>query len=789
MPQGNLIFILRTANEALPINNSLVTVTDQGGNTVFFDRLNAANSGISTTATLETPPISLSLDSKETLLPYSVYNVQIRAEGNYRMEIDGIQLFENTTTRLPIELVPLPAGVLSPEDEEIIIIKIPPHILRSPDGNPAVPPPYADQPTSYQNDAVPAVIIGEGVFIPETITVHLGAPEDDAANVTVAFIDYIKNVASSEIYPTWPREALEANIIAQISLTLNRIYTEWYRSRGYNFDITNSTANDQAFVYGRNIYDEISLVVDDVFNRYLTRPNAVEPLFASYCDGSTTTCAGLSQWGTVALAEDGQSADNILGFYYGDILINQTDDIRSSEQSYPGFPLSRGAEGEDVRILQEQLNRIAINFPQLPLIRVNGIYDQSTENTVREFQRLFILPINGITDITTWYRISRIYASVKRLSELTSEGQRAAYNQQLYPGNPIKLNTRGSEVQELQFYLQRISVFNSLVESPSLDGIYGEGTRNAVISFQKAYNLNPTGVVDEVVWEKLVSIYNGTLENTDEPMDAPTPVPFPQYDLSVGARGEYVLYAQQVLNNINNVFLTIPKIAEDGIFGNETANAVNAFKVLFGYTRNGIIDRTTWDRMNVIYSAVLAECIFASDGGDSTADYPQRILSLGSRGDNVRYIQQRINRIYRAIPYVGQLEEDGIYGSKTQASVGALQRVFGLTETGVTDEPTWLLLNYIYTAVINGCIPDLNNATTAFAPRVQNEEPDDRVRVADLKELMKRNGIDVGNGPIFGLKSRHELKIWQKNNGLEPTGLPDEATRELLSKSRIEKIK
>ncbi len=776
MPTGKLIFVLRTATEALPINGS-VTVTDESGNTVYYEFLTAASSGISREATLETPPKSLSLDSEDTIRPYSIYKITVRAEGNYRMEIYGVQMFEDSDTHLPIDLVPLPSGISSPDDAEIIIIRIPEHILRS--VLPQAPtPPEAEQIVSASADAIPAVTIGEGVFIPETVTVHLGAPDEAAANVTVGFIDYIKNVASSEIYPTWPRESLRANIIAQISLTLNRIYTEWYRSRGYDFDITNSTAFDQAFVYGRNIFDEVGAIVDEIFNQYIVRPNRIEPLFASYCNGTTTTCAGLSQWGTVSLAENGQSAEEMLGFYYGDIILTETNDIRTPEESYPGVPLSTGDTGDDVRILQEQLNRIAINFPQLPLIEVNGIYNSQTVETVREFQRLFILPITGVTDKATWYRVSQIYASVKRLAEITSEGQRAAYNQQLYPGEPLRLYSRGSEVQEIQFYLQRISRFNPVVNSPVLDGIYGRDTQNAVISFQNAYQLEPTGIVDETVWNRIVEVYNGTLDNVTEPNNNITPIPYPDFVLSAGATGEYPRYIQQVLNVINNVFLTIPELDEDGIFGTATQTAVNDFAVLFGYPQNGSVDSSLWRKINQIYSVVLSQCIFSTGESEGARDYPQTVVSIGASGENVRYIQERINRIYTAIPYIGQLEVDGLYGSATQSSVSALQRVFGLTENGSVNESTWLLINYIYAAVENGCLPTVATASVQASTTVPNET----VKVSGLKELMRRNGINVGAGPIFGLKSRHELKRWQTENGLEPTGLPDRETRDMLLK-------
>ncbi len=771
MPTGKLIVVLRTASGALPINNGSITVSDERGNAVFYEFLTAASSGISKVATLETPPKSISLDSDEgTARPYSLYTVDIRAEGSYRMEITGVQMFEDTTTQLPIELIPLPENISSPDDADIIIIRIPEHVLRS-------TPPQSDE----NAIAIPAVNIATGVYIPETITVHLGTPDEGAPNVTLPFIDYIKNVASSEIYPTWPEESLRANIIAQISLSLNRIYTEWYRSRGYSFDITNSTAFDQAFVYGRNVFEEMSVIVDEIFNNYLVRPNSIEPLFASYCNGTTTTCAGLSQWGTVSLAEGGQSSEDILGFYYGNVIITETDDIRTPEESYPGEPLSNGDEGEDVRILQEQLNRIAINFPQLPLTEVTGVYGESTVNAVSEFQRLFVLPVTGVTDRATWYRVSQIYSSVKRLAEITSEGQRATYNQQLYPGSPISRNSRGSEVQEIQFYLQRISRFNPLVESPELDGIYGRDTERAVISFQNAYGLTPDGVIDEADWNRLVEVYNGTLDNVEEPSNQITSVPYPGYVLSPGARGEYPRYIQQILNVINNVFIPIKELDEDGIFGTATQQSVNSFAAIFGYPQNGTVDEALWNKMNQIYRVVAAECIFLQGNAEGTRDYAGTMLSIGSIGENVSYVQRLINEIYTAIPYVGSLDVDGRYGTNTAASVSALQRVFGLTETGAVDESTWLLINYIYTAIVNGCLPRGTNAVTASAnilPRLPQS-------ISELKEIMRNNGIEVGTGPMFGLKSRSALAKWQSAQGLIPSGAPDAETLEKLLKNRL----
>ena len=261
-------------------------------------------------------------------------------------------------------------------------------------------------------------------YIPESITVHLGPPDSPAQNVTVSFPDYIKNVASSEIYPSWPDAALRANIYAQISFALNRVYTEHYRAQGYPFDITSSTAYDQSFFYGRDIYENISQIVDEIFNSYLARQGFIEPLFAQYCDGDRVTCAGLSQWGSLSLAREGYTPYEILTYYYGDdINIVTTDDVRGITESRPPVPLSLGTSGPYVEAIQRRLNRISTNYPAIPKIYpVNGVFDEDTEAAVRAFQEIFSLTPDGIVGDATWYRIQYIYNAVKRLSDLYSEG-------------------------------------------------------------------------------------------------------------------------------------------------------------------------------------------------------------------------------------------------------------------------------------------------------------------------------------------------------------------------------
>lgn len=775
MPFGKLIISVRQGSDSLPIKNCRVRIDGPDGVLLFETEIIYPLPGDE--VRIETPPIALSLNEANTVIPYSTCNVHIRAENHFRLGIFGVQLFEDRTASLTAELVPLPSGDDSPESEPELRIDIPEHQLFESAGGRTPYPPEASTAFLEYEPAVPAVT-SPNVFVPESVTVHMGAPDADAENITVSFLDYLKNVACSEIYPTWPEESLRANIIAQCSIILNRVYTEWYRSRGYDFDITNDTAYDQSFVNGRNIFSNISDIVDSLFNTFITRPGSVEPLFAQYCNGTTSTCAGLSQWGTVSLANSGLSYREILEFYFGDIVISETDDIRSSEGSFPGYTLRPGSRGSDVLLIQEKLNRIAINFPEIPLNNTTGVYDEYTRLAVEVFQRLFLLPVTGNTDKATWYRIGSIYASVKRLAEITSEGLRASYNSQLYPGKPLENSSKGSEVQEIQFYLYRISFFNNAVTAPRIDGIYGSNTRDAVISFQKAYNLSQTGIVDEETWNKIVAVYNGSKENIDAPLATQQTEPWDGAPLYRGDRDRRVEYIQTALNEIQNVFVIIPEQVANGIFGAVTENAVKLFSQLFGLPQNGYIDETLWNKVNQLYVAVSSGCVFANSASAGTQPYPGSEIAQGDSGNNVRYIQEKINRIYDSIPYVGSLDVDGVFGSSTQASVDTLRYVFGLTQGGSVDETTWLLINYIFSAVENGCLPLSGAETTVFAYS-------SGISAKDLKELMRKNGIRVSSMPHFGLASKRALMRWQSENGLLPTGEPDNETlRILLRKMR-----
>lgn len=349
-------------------------------------------------------------------------------------------------------------------------------------------------------------------YIPRTITVHLGAPDSSAENVTVSFPDYVKNVASSEIYPTWEPAALEANILAIISFALNRVYTEFYPSRGYPFQITSETAYDQKFIHGRSTYENIDRLVDELFTSYLRREGFIEPLAAKFCNGTTTTCNGLSQWGSQALAQEGYDAMGILRIYYGpDIELVTDAPVMGIVNSYPGSPLRRGDRGADVAQLQTMLNQVARDYPAIPTIdEVDGIFDAQTEESVRRFQQVFGLGVDGIVGKATWYRLVYLYVGIRDLAELVSEGQTEFQDSllQLDDGR-LASGSRGGGVRVLQYLLGVLSAFYPDVPVPEEDGLYGEETTQSVLAFQRAVGLPETGVVDTATWEAIYEAYSG----------------------------------------------------------------------------------------------------------------------------------------------------------------------------------------------------------------------------------------------------------------------------------------
>ena len=439
--------------------------------------------------------------------------------------------------------------------------------------------------------------------IPDFITVHLGRPDSSAKNVRVPFTGYIKNVASSEVYPTWPENSLRANIYAQISLALNRIYTEYYRSRGYNFDITNSTAYDQAYIDGRDIFGNISRIVDEIFNSYITKGNQIQPYFAEYCDGKNVTCKGMSQWGTVTLANQGRTPIQILRNYYGsDINLVSNVPVKNIRESYPGTLLRLGTVGEDVRTIQRQLNRIRRNYPSIPNIpQTNGVFEATTRAAVRQFQSIFNLAVDGIVGRATWYKIKRIYTAVIKVSELYSEGITISDIDRIY-STSLRRGSRGNEVKLIQYYLNFLSFFNNRLPSIDADGIFGPATENAVKAFQSEYGLTADGIVGRDTWNRLQDAYFSTLNSLPDEYRSYSSLLYPGYVITTGASGNVVTQLQMFLNVIAANNSAVPSVAVDGVYGNETKNAVIAVQKLSGLEQTGAVGALTWNAIVNLYN-------------------------------------------------------------------------------------------------------------------------------------------------------------------------------------------
>lgn len=404
---GALKISVVSAMGQFPVAGATVVISYTGDPDSPIQTLTTDNSGQTPVIELPAPPTDLSLNPDSEQQPYSEYNISVTAPDYEPVLISGSEILAGQLSLQPIRMNPV-AGIT---DAEKIII-IPAHTLFG-----TFPPKIPESEIKPMPDT--GEIVLSRVVIPEFVIVHDGVPEDSTAeNYWVRYKDYIKNVASCEIYSTWKENAIYANILAIMSFTLNRVYTEWYRGQGYDFTITSSTAYDQKWVYGRNIFENIDYLVDTVFANYLSRPGIRQPILTSYCDGNRVTCNGLSQWGSQYLADQGYSAIEIIRYYYGeDIYINTAEQISGVPSSFPGYALNIGASGDKVRQLQTQINRIARNYPALPTVTADGIYGPATAEAVRVFQQIFNLPQTGVTDYATWYEISDIYVGVSRIAE------------------------------------------------------------------------------------------------------------------------------------------------------------------------------------------------------------------------------------------------------------------------------------------------------------------------------------------------------------------------------------
>jgi len=698
-------------DEALPVPNAQIIVSNMDGSnitTVYSDE-----NGLSPGIELQTPPREAQFDPNLPVRPYSKYIVEVIADGYVTERVVGVQMFADMPSELPINM---PRAEQPGEIEEI---DIPENTLLDPDAHryETAPPPSLGR-------------LHREVFIPTSIRVKLGAPTSAARIVTVSFIDYLKNVASSEIFPDWPYHSLRANIHCQISVAINRVFTEWYPSRGHNFDITNTTQFDQKFIDGRNIFASVGAIVDEIFNTYINRPPGVEPLFATYCDGHRVTCSGLSQWGTVTLANQGRDFLSILRFYFGvNTNVITTTNIRSNFESFSGT-LSQGAAGANVQMLQRMLNRIRRNFPLIPQAAEDGVYGAQTAAAVRTFQQVFSLPQTGVVNRATWYRISQIFTAVTRLAELGSEGlppppggniplpPPVPCGNPAYPGTLLRNGSRGENVRTMQRMLNNLGAQPRLAE----DGIFGPLTENAVRTFQRKFELNADGIIGPITWARVVMECNNLTS-------APPPTG-ETFDYTVTAGDTLWLLSQRfgttvdVLRSLNGLVSDVLSIGQvlqipgstpappEGTFdytvvagdtlwllSQRFGTTVDALRSLNGLindvlnigqvlripSANRVIAVQAIEADNAVVPDDMPESLLGADG----LIFPGETLRADMQSDAIRQMQQYLNDIGRVYAQIPQIKVEGHAGPLMQLAVLSFQRLFGLTASGNIDVATW----------------------------------------------------------------------------------------------------
>jgi len=435
-------------------------------------------------------------------------------------------------------------------------------------------------------------------IVPNNITIHLGAPNSAARDITIPFTDYISNVAASELYPTWPKNALIANIYTIISFAMNRIYNEWYRSKGYNFDITSSPIYDQAYIENRSTYENIDNIVEEIFNNYVVKGNQVQPYFTRYCDGRKTTCDGLSQWGSVSLANQGKTPLDILKYYYGnDINIKYDAPVGDNTEGYPGYEVGLGSFGNPVLLIQRDLRRIRKNYPAIPdITTTQGIYDESTVAAVKKFQEIFSLPITGIVDKATWYKIKYVYTSVKKLSDLYSEGLSEEEITFLYE-DELSYGDTGIEVEYIHYFLDAIAFLDKDIPRLPTNSIYTNNTETMVKAFQKKYNLPVTGIITYSDFKVLKSVYDNILKSFPKEYQDYINELYPDYFLTRGTTGEDVRRFQRFLLAICQYDHSIPGVRVNGIFDDLTEKSVKKLQKDYGFEINGIVGPLLWRKV------------------------------------------------------------------------------------------------------------------------------------------------------------------------------------------------
>ena len=530
-------------------------------------------------------------------------------------------------------------------------------------------------------------------FVPEEITVHLGAPNEDAPNVRVPYLYYLQNAAASEIYPTWELSAIRANVLAINSYALNRIYTQYYPTRGYDFDITNTTAYDQAFVNGRSTFENIDRIAQELVGTYIRRQGNIEPLAAKFCNGTTSTCDGLSQWGSEELAMAGKDSVEILKTYYGDdIELVSNTATAPITPSYPGEPLSLGSIGDDVSLLQAVLNRIGQNYPAIPKINpVDGVFGESTENAVRAYQRIFNLDVDGIVGRQTWNSIARVFVAVKDLAELQSEGLTFSAITSAFPGF-LQSGDESASVANLQYMLGVVSAFNADIPEPDRQGVYGEATQQAVTAYQESQNLPPTGTVNEQTWDALYDSFSAIERGIFRDVSIFRFPPMAAADTPTEVHAQLTAVSQ-----------AFPSVAPPGTTNAQMQQSIADWQRVMGLRPTGHADEKTLSSLASICDDLrYADCTrqrqFCGKNlfygcRDAAPDEAKRMNPrLADADQPVRNLQQMLHDLHASDPQIPNVTPDGYFGKRTEAAVTAFQRTHDLAPTGIVDYRTWCAL-------------------------------------------------------------------------------------------------
>ena len=749
MPSGTLQVYTALAENAAPLPGVTVLVLNEAGTQIA--RLTTNDVGSAPELVLTAPDEAYSLDEANTTVrPYAVYQLRAEMTGFQTIELEGVQVFAGHQTVARLQF--LPAARTLPEVEAETI---PEHPLFAGNGG-SGPAPIGQ--------CAAARVLSE-VVVPKKITVHLARPAVSAANVTVSFQDYIANVASSEVYPTWPEQALRANILAQISLALNRIWTEWYPSRGYSFNITNSPGVDQAYVRGRTVFAVMERLTAELFNTYVRRTGDTEPYYTEYCDGKSVTCPGMKQWGTVERAKEGKSALEILRYYYGSrVQLVTTNNIASIPQSYPGSPLRRGSTGTAVNVLQKQLSRIAKDYPSFGKPAITGTFDEATENSVKKFQKQFSLTVDGVVGQTTWQELYAEWVNAQSDAGGTA-----------YPGTALRTGSRGNAVRLVQFWLRLAAENYTGLSNVTVDGSFGSGTASAVRAFQRLFGLTADGVVGAGTWAKLnevgLAVANNLVGQNIQPGQFVT-------TLREGSTGTPVRALQYNLRLLAAYYRDVPTVTVDGTFGAATRRAVIAWQEHAGLTVDGVVGRLTWQS---IYDS--AQQVSAS-GPAVTArapDPPEETLKVGDSGQKIRILSQILEFLAQFLPEITPSGLTDTFDDALETTVRSAQQTLGRTVTGEVTPADWLAF---YRAALS--LGAVNPASAA--PEPQEVWPGAALTLGSsgpavlqvqqwLNEIAAQDcsASFVPETGEFDTATQTALEAWQIAKNITPLGVVDDS--------------